>query len=112
MGLARARRGRASDGSAVEAILAKYWMDTPTANVYPAEAREQWFVEHAARDDVDGVVFYLPPSDHQLGWDYPRLKAHLDSTGKPSLLVRHDAATSDGRDAIAGQVKPWLEALR
>jgi benzoyl-CoA reductase/2-hydroxyglutaryl-CoA dehydratase subunit BcrC/BadD/HgdB len=99
-------------GSAVEGILAKYWMDTPTANVYPADAREQWFMEHVARDDVDGVVFYLPPSDHQLGWDYPRLEAHLDSTGKPSLLVRHDAATPDGRDAIPAQVKPWLEALR
>jgi benzoyl-CoA reductase/2-hydroxyglutaryl-CoA dehydratase subunit BcrC/BadD/HgdB len=99
-------------GSTVDAILAKYWLDTSTANVYPADAREQWFMEHAARDDVDGVVFYLPPSDHQLGWDYPRLKAHPDSTGKLSLLVRHDAATPDGRDAIHEQVKPWLEALR
>jgi benzoyl-CoA reductase/2-hydroxyglutaryl-CoA dehydratase subunit BcrC/BadD/HgdB len=99
-------------GSPVEAVLRKYWLDTPTANVYPAEAREQWFMQQVAREDVEAVVFYLPPSDHQLGWDYPRLKAHLDSIGKPSLLVRHDAATSAGRDVISGQVKPWLEALR
>jgi benzoyl-CoA reductase/2-hydroxyglutaryl-CoA dehydratase subunit BcrC/BadD/HgdB len=99
-------------GSPAEAILRKYWLDTPTANVYPAEAREEWFVQQATREDVDGVVFYLPPSDHQLGWDYPRLKAYLDSTGKPSLLLRHDAATADGRDAIPAQLKPWLEALR
>ena len=98
-------------GAALEGIFLKYWLDTPTANVYPAEARESWFLSHALRDAVDGVVFYLPPSDHQLGWDYPRLKAVLDSHGKPALLIRDDAAQPAGRAAITTQVQTWLEAL-
>jgi len=99
-------------GSALEGIFLKYWLDTPTANVYPAEARESWFSAHALRDDVDGVVFYLPPSDHQLGWDYPRLKAFVDAHGKPTLLIRDDAAQPAGRVAITDQVHAWLEVLR
>ena len=31
----------------LEACCRKYWLDTPTANVYPAEAREAWFLAHA-----------------------------------------------------------------
>jgi benzoyl-CoA reductase/2-hydroxyglutaryl-CoA dehydratase subunit BcrC/BadD/HgdB len=99
-------------GSALEGIFLKYWLDTPTANVYPAEARESWFLSHAQRDAVDAVVFYLPPSDHQLGWDYPRLKALVEAHGKPTLLVRADAAQPDGRAAITDQVRAWLEARR
>jgi benzoyl-CoA reductase/2-hydroxyglutaryl-CoA dehydratase subunit BcrC/BadD/HgdB len=99
-------------GSALEGIFLKYWSDSPTQHVYPAEAREAWFTEHAARQDVDGVVFYLPPSDHQLGWDYPRLHAWLNHQGKPSLLIREDASTDRGRVSISERAKDWLETLR
>jgi benzoyl-CoA reductase/2-hydroxyglutaryl-CoA dehydratase subunit BcrC/BadD/HgdB len=95
-------------GSALEGIFLKYWLDTPTANVYPGEAREAWFRSNAQRDAVDGVVFYLPPSDHQLGWDYPRLKAFVEAQGKPTLLIREDAAQPAGRAAITDQVRAWL----
>lgn len=87
-------------GSAREAIFRKYWLDIATAGVYPAEAREAWLRQTARRPDLDGVVFYLPPSDHQLGWDYPRLKRWLDENDKPSILVRHDAADEAGSATI------------
>src|SRR5579859_2804117 len=99
-------------GSALEGILLKYWTDTATQNVYPAEAREAWFTAHAGRPDVDGVVFYLPPSDHQLGWDYPRLRDWLTARGKAHLLVREDASNPEARTRIAEQVRAWLDALR
>lgn len=95
-------------GSAHEAILQKYWLNSATSAVHPAEAREGWFEAHATRPDVDGVVFYLPPSDHQLGWDYPRLKGCLDARAGPSILLRHDAATPDGRAVIQAQAADWL----
>jgi benzoyl-CoA reductase/2-hydroxyglutaryl-CoA dehydratase subunit BcrC/BadD/HgdB len=98
-------------GSALEGILLKYWTDTSTTGVYPAEAREAWFTAQAVRPEVDGVVFYLPPSDHQLGWDYPRLKAFVEQHEKPSLLIRHDAAQAEGRAPIGEQVHAWLEAI-
>ncbi|HEY1295119.1 MAG TPA: 2-hydroxyacyl-CoA dehydratase family protein [Chloroflexota bacterium] len=87
-------------GSAREAIFQKYWLDTASPGVYPAAAREAWLRELGLRADLDGVVFYLPPSDHQLGWDYPRLNAWLSTHGKRSLLLRVDATTQEGFDAV------------
>jgi benzoyl-CoA reductase/2-hydroxyglutaryl-CoA dehydratase subunit BcrC/BadD/HgdB len=95
-------------GSALEGLFLKYWLDTPTASVNPSEKREAWLTTHALRDEVDCVVFHLPPSDHQLGWDYPRLKAWLEAHDKPSLLIRHDATTADGQTSISEQIRAWL----
>jgi hypothetical protein len=37
------------------------------------------------------VIFYLPPEDDVLGWDYPGLRKSLEQRGIPSLLLREDA---------------------
>jgi benzoyl-CoA reductase/2-hydroxyglutaryl-CoA dehydratase subunit BcrC/BadD/HgdB len=81
------------------AILNKYWLDTAHGSVQPREAREAWFLEQIRRPDVDGIVFYLPPSDHQFGWDYPRLAAEVAALDKPSKLLRRNAAIDDAIDA-------------
>lgn len=99
-------------GSAREAIFRKYWLDVATAGVYPAEARESWLRRHALRSDVAGVIFYLPPSDHQFGWDYPRLKQWLDAHDKPSLLVRRNAADETGAAAIRAEAAAFVGQLR
>jgi benzoyl-CoA reductase/2-hydroxyglutaryl-CoA dehydratase subunit BcrC/BadD/HgdB len=96
----------ATDGPLDEAILRKYWLDTASAHVTPADAREAWFRDNAVRDEVDGVVFYLPPADRQLGWDYPRLKAWLSERGKPSILLRSEAA-----EQLRQELGGWLETL-
>jgi benzoyl-CoA reductase/2-hydroxyglutaryl-CoA dehydratase subunit BcrC/BadD/HgdB len=92
----------ATNSNPGEAILQKYWRDTPTSQVTPTEAREAWFRTYAVRDDVDGVVFYLPPSDRQLGWDYPRLKSWLDDHRKPSMRVRSDPS----------DIGEWLDSFQ
>jgi benzoyl-CoA reductase/2-hydroxyglutaryl-CoA dehydratase subunit BcrC/BadD/HgdB len=97
--------------SAREAIVQKYWLDTASAGVYPAQARESWLREHALRPDLDGVVFYLPPSDHQLGWDYPRLKAWLDGHGRPSLLLRSDAIQPEGFASIHAAAETFVRSI-
>ncbi len=99
-------------GSAREAIFQKYWLDTASHGVYPASAREAWLREHALRPDVDGVVFYLPPSDHQLGWDYPRLRQWLAEHRKPSFLIREDATQPDSGHAIREKTRVFLESLQ
>jgi benzoyl-CoA reductase/2-hydroxyglutaryl-CoA dehydratase subunit BcrC/BadD/HgdB len=96
----------ATEGPPDAAILGKYWRDAASSQVTPADAREAWFRANAVRDEVDGVAFYLPPSDRQLGWDYPRLKAWLSEHGKPSILLRSDAA-----DQLQQQLGAWLETL-
>jgi benzoyl-CoA reductase/2-hydroxyglutaryl-CoA dehydratase subunit BcrC/BadD/HgdB len=99
------------DGSIQEAIFRKYWLDTASPGVYPSSAREAWLRDHALRPEVDGVIFYLPPSDHQLGWDYPRLKSWLSDNGKPSLLLRADTTTPEGSAAIRLETERFLEEL-
>lgn len=98
-------------GSAFEAVFQKYWLDTASPGVYPSTAREAWLRDHALRPEVDGVVFYLPQSDHQLGWDYPRLNDWVSDHGKATLLLRSDASMPDGFDAIRSKAAQFLESL-
>ena len=59
-----------TDGDPVEAIFDKYYLDAPSPRVFPPAVADDWFLDAAA--SVNGVVFYLPPEDDVLGWDYPR----------------------------------------
>ena len=74
----------------VRSIFEMYYADAPSPRVFPRDVADAWFLAEAAK--VDGAVFYLPPEDDVLGWDYPRLRRTLDQRGIPSLLVREDAA--------------------
>jgi benzoyl-CoA reductase/2-hydroxyglutaryl-CoA dehydratase subunit BcrC/BadD/HgdB len=74
----------------VAAIFDKYYLDAPSPRSFPAGATDRWF-QAAALSDIEGVVFYLPPEDDLLGWDYPRQMHFLDEHRIPSLLVREDA---------------------
>ena len=78
------------NGDAVRSIFETYYFDAPSPRVFPCRVAYEWFL--ATADTVDGVVFYLPPEDDVLGWDYPGLRKTLDQRGIPSLLVREDAA--------------------
>jgi benzoyl-CoA reductase/2-hydroxyglutaryl-CoA dehydratase subunit BcrC/BadD/HgdB len=73
-------------GDPLRAIFEKYYFDAPSPRVFPAATSEEWFQRKAS--DVDGVIFYLPPDDDVLGWDYPRLRAFLDERAIPHLMVR------------------------
>jgi benzoyl-CoA reductase/2-hydroxyglutaryl-CoA dehydratase subunit BcrC/BadD/HgdB len=98
-------------GSAREAVFQKVWLDTPSAGVYPAAAREAWFWQHAQRSDVDAVVFFVPPSDHQFGWVYPRLRDGVAEIGKPQLLLRQDATDPHGRASIEAAASEFVARL-
>jgi benzoyl-CoA reductase/2-hydroxyglutaryl-CoA dehydratase subunit BcrC/BadD/HgdB len=80
----------ATTGDMVQSIFETYYLDAPSPRVFPREAADEWFL--AAATNVDGVVFYLPPEDDVLGWDYPGLRETLDQRGILSLLVREDAS--------------------
>ncbi len=59
----------------IRAIFEKYYFDAPSPRVFPAAIADAWF--HRKASEVDGVIFYLPPEDDVIGWDYPRLRASL-----------------------------------
>ena len=76
----------APDVDLVRAVFEKYYCDAPS----PRALSNAWFLSASA--NVDGVIFYLPPEDDVLGWDYPGLQRALDQRGTPNLLLREDAS--------------------
>ncbi len=70
----------------MQAIFEKYYFDAPSPRVFPSEVADAWFCRKAS--EVDGVIFYLPPEDDVIGWDYPRLRASLDERRIPHLMLR------------------------
>lgn len=75
----------------ISAIFRKYYLDAMSPRVFPFADADRWFRREALRG-IDGVVFYLPPEDDVLGWDYPRQRGFLDQHGIPSLCVNQDAS--------------------
>jgi benzoyl-CoA reductase/2-hydroxyglutaryl-CoA dehydratase subunit BcrC/BadD/HgdB len=85
------------------AIFEKYFSDSPTLGVSPRGPREAWLraqIEQGGAAGVDGVAFYLPPSDRLYGWYYPGLKEYLDGRGVPSTMIRDDVLASDGPEKV------------
>jgi len=81
------------------AIFEKYFLDAPGPRVFPAAVADEWFLNKAG--EADGVIFYLPPEDDVIGWDYPRLRAELDGRGIPHLLLRDESREAIG-EFVAG----------
>ncbi|HUA18615.1 MAG TPA: 2-hydroxyacyl-CoA dehydratase family protein [Bryobacteraceae bacterium] len=90
-----------SGSDPLQAIFEKYYRDAPSPRTFPHSAAERWFRAAALRD-IEGVVFYLPPEDDVLGWDYPRLRRWLEERGVPSLLVR------DGARNLPEKARQWI----
>jgi benzoyl-CoA reductase/2-hydroxyglutaryl-CoA dehydratase subunit BcrC/BadD/HgdB len=78
----------------MRAIFEKYYFDAPSPRVFPAEIADAWF--HRKASEVDGVIFYLPPEDDVIGWDYPRLRDSLDERAIPHLLLRSESSDEIG----------------
>ena len=79
-----------------ESIFHKYWLDTASSGGAAGRGPRSLVAAQQACPDVDCVVFYLPPSDHQLGWDYPRLR-----DGSPSAAS--GACSASGRGDIGSR---------
>lgn len=79
------------EGDPLVAVFEKYYFDTPSPRVFPAADADAWFAAQLSERKADAVVFYLPPEDDVLGWDYPRHREFLKSKAIPSLLIRESA---------------------
>jgi benzoyl-CoA reductase/2-hydroxyglutaryl-CoA dehydratase subunit BcrC/BadD/HgdB len=99
-----------SANATVRAVFRNYYLHVPSPRVSPFAAADRWFRD-AMKRGIDGVVFYLPPDDDVLGWDYPRLRDFVRARGIPSLLIREDA----GRGLTverAAQIHQFIQAIR
>ncbi|MFN0121947.1 MAG: 2-hydroxyacyl-CoA dehydratase [Blastocatellia bacterium] len=90
-------------------VFRKYHRDADSPRVFPADTPGQWFRREALRG-IDGVVFYLPPDDDVLGWDYPRQKQFLDEHHIPHLLVR-DSVTDEATPALHEQLATFIRGI-
>jgi benzoyl-CoA reductase subunit C len=98
----------ATEGDPLEAVFEHYYSHVTSARVFPLEVANQWFRDKARL--ADGVVFYLPPNDDVIGWDYPQHRAYLDELGVPHVLIRVDAAGFPAN--AAGNREPGFEEAR
>jgi benzoyl-CoA reductase subunit C len=93
----------------ITAIFRKYYLDEVSPRVFPFAEADRWFCREVFRS-VDGVVFYLPPDDAVLGWDYPRQRRFLDHHGIPSVLVNQDVATNPPSE-LKEQIEEFVARL-
>ncbi len=103
--------GGDTDGESTDllkAIFEKYYLDTPSPRLFPFEIADAWF-QQASADEIDGVIFYLPPEDCVAGWDYPRRKGYLEGRGIPHLLVREDATSIS--EECHGRLERFVRSL-
>lgn len=77
----------------------------------PRLERQRMLLAAADGAGADGVLFYLPPSDEELGWDVPAFTAALDGKGIPALVIRHDVLDDVGQADARGQLVSWLSGL-
>jgi len=75
-------------------------------------AQRQAWLTQAMAGPVDGVLFYLPPDDQSFGWRYPTLAAAANALDKPSLLIRDESLTAEGRARIASALAQWTAPRR
>ncbi len=91
-------------GNLIQEIFQTYYRQAPS----PREPSDAWFL--SASTTVDAVIFYLPPEDDILGWDYPRLRQTLEQRGTPHLLVREDASPKLSPGCL-GRIRDFVRKL-
>lgn len=92
-----------------EALL-DHLIDTATGpSVSPRERRLDWVLHQLRRDDIDAVVFAIPPSDQRFGWDYPFLRDQASAAGLPQFLLAIDARGQ--AEAATESVRAFLTTL-
>jgi benzoyl-CoA reductase/2-hydroxyglutaryl-CoA dehydratase subunit BcrC/BadD/HgdB len=99
-----------ASGDPVKAIFEHYYRDAPSPRVFPPGAADRWF-ESRVREGVDGVVFYLPPEDSVLGWDFPRQKHFLDGLHIPSLVVEEDPCAGGPGPELHASIARFVNAI-
>ncbi len=92
------------DDDPVAALADKYRADTIGART-PVDALRR--LTQSRLNEVDALVFSLPPDDAVFGWDYPALRDVLQARGIPHVCLRgdpHDKPTAADHAALGAMV--------
>lgn len=98
------------DGEPLRDIGAHYRSDVYSPQL-PRSQRSRLLLGTVERTAAHGVLFYLPPSDAELGWDVPAFGASLDELGIPHLTVRHDVLAEASVDDLRKALLGWASGL-
>lgn len=77
----------------------------------PRSERSRALFEALDSTAARGVLFYLPPSDSELGWDVPAFAEALNGAGIPYLAVRDDVLHEASAQILRKTLADWAAAL-
>lgn len=95
-------------GDLIKSVFEKYYFDAPSPRVFPFAVADEWFQKRSL-DGIDGVVFYMPPEDSVVGWDYPRRRRYLEDRGIPHLVIREEAGNLS--DACRARIENFVRGI-
>jgi 2-hydroxyglutaryl-CoA dehydratase, D-component len=98
------------DGDPLSAIGAHYRSDVYSPQL-PRSKRSRMLLHAVEQTAAHGVLFYLPPSDSELGWDVPAFGASLDALGIPFLTLRQDVLDECTVDDLRKALLGWASGL-
>lgn len=73
--------------------------------------RESWVRGVMAAGGLDGVLFYVPPSDQFFGWRYPELRQAAAGCGLASLLVRDEVLDDAALPGMTARIAAFVQQL-
>lgn len=73
--------------------------------------RESWVRGVMAAGGLDGVLFYVPPSDQFFGWRYPELRQVAAACGLATMLVRDEILDDAAVPGVTAQVAAFVQQL-
>jgi benzoyl-CoA reductase/2-hydroxyglutaryl-CoA dehydratase subunit BcrC/BadD/HgdB len=92
-----------------EALFSWYYNHSYSPRM-PTEQREKWLLETMG-SELDGVVFYIPPSDQFFGWRYPELHRRSLESDLPSVLLRGEVLDLQDRAPMARALEDFVSQL-
>lgn len=95
------------EGDSIEAVFEAVYRKGFSIRTEPRAARDAWFEHKLATLQLDGVLFYIPPFDDVLGWDFPHHRALAERAGRKVLRIDDDVAA-----ITPDHLRPFVESLR
>lgn len=97
----------AESGDPFESLVTAYLAEPRSLTSYPPEWAYAWFREAVVRSSVKGVLFRVPRSDAQLGWDVPHLRRIVEAAGKSWMVIGQDIKLAE----TGARVRAWIQAV-
>lgn len=95
----------------VEAIAENIIYNRPSPRFFGTTAWADYFERNVTESKPDGVIFYYIQWEDDLAWHYPDLKARLDKTGIPSLLLTQQEYRLAAPERLRLRIETFIQSL-